>query len=280
MAMTGGLIYMAEWYPGKYFEGINIALADAGRLSLAIGPPIDRSEDIAKLVPKLAMAFLTQLRNPQSLAFKTAASDFNETALVSSLPLPSPPTIRDLYPDIALGDNESPGTMLTNYLLQNHRKLMLAIADIWVFDLSPLAAVRDVEIIVIDPPKPTNPDEYSEPGVFAVRWIDSEGEGQYEETITGDGALSAGDMAQDILEAVLVPRHHVFSPDLIQEICGATFAETLDNIILPSKAHLSPKIKGYANHTYQQWFAELNKKLTANGISLNPYSRTINRYSA
>ena len=274
-----------KWYLNKYTEGINLALSQSNK-QLRI--PLERT-GFSAMLPKLSVAFLTQLMNPDNLSFcqpttKTdgislfggySSIEVEEVALQNIVG--DQVMLSTRYPqDISSGEMESPGTLLTKYLIETHPKLMKAIADIWIFDLSPLAAERDVEIIVIPTSKPTSPDQYPEPGVFAIRWTDAKGERQYVEERTEN----AEDLAMDLLSSALSPT--VTDSDyteLIQEICGATFAETLDNLMLPSRAALSPPIEGYANHTYQQWFAELNKKLIENGISLNPYSRTINRYS-
>lgn len=291
MAMTG-LLNSHQWYPGKYIEGINLALRELSyRLRVPLG-----STTFPKLLPKLSEEFLTQLRTPDSRAFLQptriggtidgkslfggySSIQVDEVALQVTMPTPGSTAPKELvrYPkNIAIGEIESPGTLLTKYLIETHPKLMKAIGDIWIFDLSPLAAERDVEIIVIPTSKPTSPDQYPEPGVLAIRWTDAKGERQYVEERT----LNPEDLAMDVLSSALLPT--VTDSDyteLIQSICGATFAETLDNLMLPSRAALSPPLGEYAGHTHHQWFAELNKKLIENGTSLNPYSRTINRYS-
>ena len=290
MAMTG-LLDSHQWYPGKYIEGINLALME---LSHQLRVPLGITT-FPEMLPKLSQKFLTQLRIPDSRAFLQptriggvldgkslfggySSTQVNEVALEVTMPsIATRPTRISGYPErIATGEIESPGTLLTKYLIETHPKLMKAIGDIWIFDLSPLAAERDVEIIVIPASKPTSPDQYPEPGVFAIRWTDENGERQYIE----ERSKNPNDLAMDVLSSALLPT--VTDSDyteLIQSICGATFAETLDNLLLPSRAALSPPLGEYAGHTHHQWFAELNKKLIENGISLNPYSRTINRYS-
>jgi hypothetical protein len=287
-----------KWYLNKYIEGINLALSQSNK-QLRI--PLERT-GFSAMLPKLSVAFLTQLMNPDNLSFCQPTTKTDGISLFGgyssieveevALQLGSDPGWRHLdskstrYPqDISSGEMESPGTLLTNYLIEMHPKLMIAIADIWIFDLSPLAAERDVEIIIIPSQEPTSPDQYREPGVFAVRWTDSNGESQS----VGEPTENAEDLSMELMMAALSPTWPPIQTvtdtdrtDLIQEICGATFAETLDNIMLPSRAALSPRIEGYTTHHYKQWFAELNKKLKANGISLDsysPHSRTINRYS-
>lgn len=278
------MITSLQWHSGQYIEGINAALKE---LSLQLRVPLE-STTFPQMLPKLSQEFLIQLRNPDSRAFLQPSTFESRLLLkgyssirVSEVALKakgllSPRRKLFRYPEnIAIGEIESPGTLLTKYLIETHPKLMKAIADIWIFDLSPLAAERDVEIISMAGSKPTSPDQYPEPGVFAISWTDSKGERKYVEERTEN----AEDLTMDLLSSALLPT--VTDSDyteLIQEICGATFAETLDNMMLPSRAELSPPIEGYANHTPQQWFAELNKKLIEIGIPLNPYSHTINRH--